>query len=278
MTARRPLCEMLAAARARPLINVHRGLWGPAPENSLAAIEAARPFDIVEIDVRIAADGTPFLMHDPTLERMTGMDVPSSALSGTELGRLALLQGAGGAAAVRTDQRVPLLEEALQAGRGVLFDLDVKREGDLEAVAGFLAECGDREGCTLKRDITGPGDIEDLQRLERRYGVTVLGKAMIRTGADLAVVRAAHEAGVQAVELWFAALPLLRAAAGTGIPVTTYTLDDVHCDGLSDSRARDDPAGVWGALRAAGVRGIMTDRAPALADFLSAAPAAPVAF
>jgi glycerophosphoryl diester phosphodiesterase len=54
-------------------IIAHRGFSEVAPENTLAALEAAvrADADAVEFDVRTASDGTPVLMHDDTLERTT---------------------------------------------------------------------------------------------------------------------------------------------------------------------------------------------------------------
>jgi glycerophosphoryl diester phosphodiesterase len=52
----------------------HRGLWrsGGAPENSLAAFEAAcRSGYGIELDVRLSADGEAMVFHDDTLERLT---------------------------------------------------------------------------------------------------------------------------------------------------------------------------------------------------------------
>src|SRR6185312_11488790 len=52
----------------------HRGLWrsGGAPENSLAAFEAAcRAGYGIELDVRLSADGEAMVFHDETLERLT---------------------------------------------------------------------------------------------------------------------------------------------------------------------------------------------------------------
>jgi glycerophosphoryl diester phosphodiesterase len=53
----------------------HRGDWRRAPENSIAAIEAALRVpgcDGVEFDVRLSYDGVPVLIHDETLERVQG--------------------------------------------------------------------------------------------------------------------------------------------------------------------------------------------------------------
>ncbi|MGZ3274022.1 MAG: glycerophosphodiester phosphodiesterase family protein [Caulobacteraceae bacterium] len=60
------------AFQAAPI--AHRGLWrsGGAPENSLAAFEAAcRAGYGIELDVRLSADGEAMVFHDETLERLT---------------------------------------------------------------------------------------------------------------------------------------------------------------------------------------------------------------
>ena len=51
------------------LVVAHRGAWDPAPQNSLAAFEAAidAGADAVELDVRRAADGQLVVVHDPRL-------------------------------------------------------------------------------------------------------------------------------------------------------------------------------------------------------------------
>lgn len=58
----------------RPLIAVaHRGASGHAPENTLAALNAAKRLgaQTVEIDVQLTEDDEIVLMHDTTLERTT---------------------------------------------------------------------------------------------------------------------------------------------------------------------------------------------------------------
>jgi glycerophosphoryl diester phosphodiesterase len=57
-----------------PLLIAHRGGAGLAPENTMAAFEAAvRDWaaDMVELDVRATADGACVVVHDPTVERTT---------------------------------------------------------------------------------------------------------------------------------------------------------------------------------------------------------------
>lgn len=56
-----------------PPVIAHRGASRAAPENTLAAIRAAREQGVnwIELDVKITYDGVPVLMHDETLERTT---------------------------------------------------------------------------------------------------------------------------------------------------------------------------------------------------------------
>jgi glycerophosphoryl diester phosphodiesterase len=51
----------------------HRGAGKLAPENTLAAFRlgAAHGYRMFECDVKLSADGVPFLMHDSTLDRTT---------------------------------------------------------------------------------------------------------------------------------------------------------------------------------------------------------------
>ncbi|MDO8699507.1 MAG: glycerophosphodiester phosphodiesterase [Rhodoferax sp.] len=79
----------------------HRGAGKLAPENTLAALRlgASHGYRMFECDVKLSADGIPFLMHDATLQRTTngprllgaaaspvGGDHPWSALSQLDAG------------------------------------------------------------------------------------------------------------------------------------------------------------------------------------------------
>lgn len=117
----------------------HRGLWrgGGAPENSLAAFEAAsRAGYGVELDVRLSADGEVMVFHDETLERMTASSGMVEEQTADELKALRLLG---------SDQTIPTLDDAIRLidGRGlVLVELKTPpgQEGLLESrVADLLA-------------------------------------------------------------------------------------------------------------------------------------------
>jgi glycerophosphoryl diester phosphodiesterase len=61
----------------------HRGASAYAPENTFAAFDLAlaQGADVLELDVRPAADGHLVLVHDPTLERIAGDPRAVAALS-----------------------------------------------------------------------------------------------------------------------------------------------------------------------------------------------------
>ena len=80
----------------------HRGDWRHAPENSIAALEAALAVpgcDGVEFDVRLSSDGVPVLLHDETLQRVQGRPEPVDEVSARQL----------------EDLGVPTLADALHA-------------------------------------------------------------------------------------------------------------------------------------------------------------------
>lgn len=73
-----------------PLWIAHRGAGKLAPENTLAAfrVGAAHGYRAFECDVKLSADGVPFLLHDSTLPRTTSGAGAAGAKTWDELSRL----------------------------------------------------------------------------------------------------------------------------------------------------------------------------------------------
>ena len=78
------------AAWPYPRWIAHRGAGKLAPENTLAAfrVGASYGYRAFECDVKLSADGVPFLLHDATLQRTTSGHGPANALAWAELARL----------------------------------------------------------------------------------------------------------------------------------------------------------------------------------------------
>lgn len=74
----------------------HRGDTSGHPENTLAALEAARTAGArwFEVDVRFSRDGVPVLLHDPGLDRLAGCDREVADLDLEDLERLRLREPA----------------------------------------------------------------------------------------------------------------------------------------------------------------------------------------
>jgi glycerophosphoryl diester phosphodiesterase len=108
----------------------HRGDWRKAPENSIAALEAAVAIpgcDGVEFDVRLSSDGVPVMLHDESLARVQGRRVRVDQLRSTELEEMGVPALADALAAIphRAHVAVDLkgihdraVVEVLAAGRG----------------------------------------------------------------------------------------------------------------------------------------------------------------
>lgn len=104
----------------------HRGSSMDAPENTLSAVEQALAdgADIVELDVRLTADGEVVLFHDRSLTRLTGDRRNLGEVTREELATFDVGSWFGDAF---QGERIPGLDDALVAvrGRGALM-IDMK--------------------------------------------------------------------------------------------------------------------------------------------------------
>jgi glycerophosphoryl diester phosphodiesterase len=73
-----------------PLWIAHRGAGKLAPENTLAAFRlgASHGYRAFECDVKLSADGVPFLLHDATLQRTTPEEGVAADRTWSDLSRL----------------------------------------------------------------------------------------------------------------------------------------------------------------------------------------------
>jgi glycerophosphoryl diester phosphodiesterase len=115
--------------RPRTLRLAHRGDWRAAPENSLAAMEAALGVpgcDGLEFDVRASKDGVAILLHDPSLRRVQGLDAAAAEMTAEEcaalgissLGEVLRRVGPEPFLDVELKERVPAAIDALDLERG----------------------------------------------------------------------------------------------------------------------------------------------------------------
>ena len=106
-----------ASIEDRVEITAHRGAAMHAPENTLAAVEAALEAgtDWVEIDVQETADGEVVVLHDSDLKKVGGVDLKIWDATWEDLQEIDV---GSFFAAEFSDQRVPKLEQVLELCRG----------------------------------------------------------------------------------------------------------------------------------------------------------------
>lgn len=117
----------------------HRGYWKEAPENSVKAIERAihNEIDYIEIDVRKTKDGKLILMHNSTIDKTTNGTGKVSDLTYDEITSYYMYHDGN-----LTNERVPLLSEALMSARGKIYvDIDMKIS-DYRSVYEVVRKCG----------------------------------------------------------------------------------------------------------------------------------------
>ncbi|HYN68877.1 MAG TPA: glycerophosphodiester phosphodiesterase [Candidatus Eisenbacteria bacterium] len=200
----------------KPLRLAHRGDWRVASENSVAAMRAALAVhgcDGLELDVRGSSDGVPVLLHDPTLERVHGVDAAVTSLTAAELAAHGIPSLAEVFAAVGREpfvdvelkgSPVPAVVEVLDAARGIVGAGDAQPTLYRAAISSF-------EAVTLAwLGLRRPG-------WARWLIVRDMAPATLRTATELecegvsVLWRAIHMAG-------------LKEARAAGLKVTAWTV------------------------------------------------------
>ncbi|GAB4087033.1 hypothetical protein GCM10028784_36630 [Myceligenerans cantabricum] len=129
----------------RPAVVAHRGNSSVAPQNTLAAVEAAcrAGADAVEIDLQRTADGAAVVIHDGVVDETTD---GRGAVADHRLDQLRALDAGRWFGPAYTGQRVPLLGEVLDLlvrYPSTQLLLELKDVWDADAVRGVTAAIDD---------------------------------------------------------------------------------------------------------------------------------------
>ncbi|MFM1897756.1 MAG: hypothetical protein RLZZ385_2830 [Pseudomonadota bacterium] len=278
------LLAMLDDENGPVMVVAHRACWKDgAPENSLAAIERCLELnvDMIEIDVAITADGVPVLLHDETLDRTTDGSGPVKSLAWSQVRGLKLRAGAGGEAALMTDQGIPTLQDALELARGrILINLDVK--GEVFDPAFEIVEAVGVEDQILMKMNALPGT--PALDSARFLGKTLFMPVIRECSADVdprscapilsAVIPEYGRYMPIAYEITFVNQPYfsegVSAMDAAGGRIWVNALEPRHAAGLRDELALSDPDGNWGRIVELGADIIQTDYPDALIEYLQA--------
>ncbi len=140
-----------------PAVLAHRGACTLAPENTLAAFEAARALGCrgVELDVHLTADGYLVVTHDHWLDRVAGLhrrveEMTLAEIRDVDAGSFFDALRPGAAKRSFAGEGIPTLDEALDAiGDDAFVDLELKLDTVFpRPLAEAAAKCLERRGRT----------------------------------------------------------------------------------------------------------------------------------
>ena len=226
----------------------HRGAGKLAPENTLAAfrVGAAHGWRMFECDVKLSADGVPFLMHDATLERTTngiglGGDQPWDQLARLDAGSWHSRAHAG--------EPLPTLENLARycLANGHLLNIEIKPTPGVERETGEVVA---REAARLWQGAAVPPLLTSFQVESLKGAQAVqpeLPRGLLLDTLWNGWLEAAQQLGCVAIvcnhALWDAAV--VAQVHGAGMRALSYTVNDE-----------------WAAQRLIGLGtdGIITDR------------------
>lgn len=211
----------------------HRGASARVPENTVAAFEAAvgDGADVVELDVRLTADGIPVVLHDPDVSATTDGKGFVHELTLRDVKELDASGGRG------DRQAIPTLGEALASIAGAGVNLEIKnlpgepafdspREGTLEAALDVLRSAR-FDGPVLVSSFNWL-TIERARELAPEVRTGFLTIAAVDPWAALVYVRShGHDFVLpQAPALVAAGPDFVAEARAAGVRVGTWVVDD----------------------------------------------------
>ena len=243
----------------------------------MAAIEQAisAGYDVVEIDICRSADGGLFLLHDDTLERMTGLDQRPETLTSGELAALRLRDRDGGKDNSVTLEKLSSLSDVFELTRGRIFlHLDVKDRAVIPDVIALAKSMGVDSQVDFWASLESSDDLAWIRQTILPHDVLFLAKTRLNVPDAQRQLALLQELSPAVCEIYFDALEELQAlkplTRNTGMALWVNTLDSIACAGFTDTAALADPDAVWGRLIDAGISVIQTDEAAALKSYLAA--------
>lgn len=221
-----------------PLIIGHRGASVEAPENTRAAfikaIEAGA--DGVEFDVRLARDGEPVVIHDPTLSRTGGAGAAVADLTSKELGMINVgswFKNGNGKNRFQ-EERIPTLAKTLDLLAnfdGVIF-IELKcRDREIDALTEAVCSAV-RNSALLPKVIVKSFKLGVITRAkvnlpQIRTAALFAPKIMTILRKEKYLVNIAEEFGADELSIHYslATRKLMEKAGKRDLPVNVWTAD-----------------------------------------------------
>jgi glycerophosphoryl diester phosphodiesterase len=212
-----------------PLWIAHRGAGKLAPENTLAAfrVGASHGYRAFECDVKLSADGVPFLLHDATLERTSSGQGIASSLSWNEISRL---DAGGWHSRGFAGEPLPSLAgiAAYCLRNGFALNIEIKPTPGDEANTGRVVAA---EAARLWAGQSMPPLLSSFQTdalQAARDAAPQLPRALLLDGLPNGWLKQAQGLGCAAVVTQFALMDaaVLARLHGAGLRALAYTVND----------------------------------------------------
>lgn len=262
-------------------IVAHRGVWQDAPENSLLSIQRAidAGYDVVEIDVRGTLDGEFALLHDDTLERMTGLTSEPEQLTLKELTSVPLRNRDGGPDNAVTNQKIPSLRDVFELTRDKIFiHLDIKHRHVIPEVLAYAQNMGVDQQVDFWADLKTEEDLNWIKDNIDFHDVPFIARTHLEHDDADAQVELVFRLKPLICEVSFKDIAQVKAISqrfhDAGITLWVNTLDGVASPGFTDTAALKDPDAIWGRLLRAGFSAVQTDEMEKLRSYIAAHQAA----
>ncbi|MCQ1569132.1 glycerophosphodiester phosphodiesterase family protein [Neorhizobium galegae] len=262
-------------------IVAHRGVWQDAPENSLLSIQRAidAGYDVIEIDVRRTADGEFVLLHDDTLERMTGLTSEPEQLTLQKLTSIALRNRDGGSDNAVTSQKLPSLRDVFELTRDKIFiHLDIKHRHVIPEVLAYAQKMGVDQQVDFWADLKTEEDLDWIKDNITFHDVPFIARTHLEHDDADAQVELVFRLKPLICEISFKDIAQVEAIKqrfhDAGINLWVNTLDGVASPGFTDTAALKDPDAIWGRLLRAGFSAVQTDEMEKLRAYVASHQAA----
>lgn len=207
----------------------HRGAGKLAPENTLAAFRlgAAHGYRMFECDVKLSADGVPFLLHDATLERTTDGQGVAGDKPWDELSRL---DAGGWHSRAYAGEPLPTLAAIARfcQANGCLLNIEIKPTPGAEAATG--AAVADAAAALWAGAAVPPllssFQVASLEAAQAAQPALPRGLLLDALGEDWPAQARRLDCRVLVCRhsLWSAALA--QQAAALGLRMASYTVND----------------------------------------------------
>lgn len=239
----------------RPLVIAHRGYSAVAPENSLAAVDAARALDVdfIEVDTSTSADGVPIILHDADLNRTTNRKGPVINLTAEEL---SFVDAGSWMGPGFTGIRIPTLKAVMrdvQLKGGELL-LELKGEwspGAVAKISELVVEAGAADRMVVQA--FNPDTLAACRDL-----LPMVDRFLLRMVPRPEDIEVARELGAIAINPSFKGFslrkPIVQEIRDNDLGVLVWTANDMN---------------EWRELLDAGVDGIITNHPGRLQGYLA---------